>query len=369
MSAVPAIRTPRCGRSRGHRRNSWSPGASPVSSVSNGSPCASTHLNPRRLETFIGFVRAAGIEPDAELIYDGDSPPAALRDLARRNGIHVRSFTDFQGLLDLREYVTAQTERLKSNSQYPPNLYLPQRYREADGPSGLEHDDLVRDMLELLSSDHGRFLLLLGDFGHGKTFALREIAQRIPEELPHLTPLFIDAEHPGPRAHPRRPGRRAPRRPRRRQHRSARFPLHAPPGPDRAALRRLRRTGQPGQLRPGGRPSGGASERRGGQCQDRREQPHPALQVARPGAHRARRAGRPAAAAPGAGPGRPSPRTRSAATWSTTTARTSAPPTTGCGCWKASPTCWRCAAIPVCSASSPSSTGSGCGPSQAPDAR
>ncbi|MCZ0971866.1 NACHT domain-containing protein [Streptomyces albulus] len=55
-------------------------------------------------------------------------------------------------------------------------------------------------MLQLLETDHGRFLLLLGDFGHGKTFALRELARRIPERLPHLTPLLIPL-HTLDRAH------------------------------------------------------------------------------------------------------------------------------------------------------------------------
>src|SRR5690606_35101688 len=40
--------------------------------------------------------------------------------------------------------------------------------------------------------DHGRFILLLGDSGRGKTFAMRELARRIPSELPHLTPLLIE---------------------------------------------------------------------------------------------------------------------------------------------------------------------------------
>ncbi|MFB7613965.1 TIR domain-containing protein [Kitasatospora sp. NPDC056181] len=144
------------------------------------------------VDHFVDAVHAAGTAPDAELVHDGPPPPRELRDRARRRGVRLRSFVEFQGLLDLRGYVAAQSERLSTDGQYQPGLYLPQRYRDAERPGGAERDGLVDEMLRLLESDHGRFLLLLGDFGRGKTFALRELARRIPTELPHLTPLFIE---------------------------------------------------------------------------------------------------------------------------------------------------------------------------------
>lgn len=144
------------------------------------------------VDRFVDEVHATGTAPDAELVHDGPPPPRELRDRARRRGVRLRSFIEFQGLLDLRDHVTAQTARLAADGRYQPGLYLPQRYRDAERPGGEEREGLVDEMLRLLDSDHGRFLLLLGDFGHGKTFALRELARRIPAELPHLTPLFID---------------------------------------------------------------------------------------------------------------------------------------------------------------------------------
>ncbi|MEK8142644.1 NACHT domain-containing protein [Streptomyces sp. M10(2022)] len=116
-----------------------------------------------------------------------------MRERASAGGVRVglRSFIEFQGLLDLRGYVAAQTARLNSSEQYPPARYLTQRYRDADRSEATEHTGLVEDLIDLLESDQGRFLLLLGDFGHGKTFALRELARRIPEQLPHLIPLLI----------------------------------------------------------------------------------------------------------------------------------------------------------------------------------
>ena len=143
------------------------------------------------IEDFIAQVHATGTDTDAELVYDGPAPDRELRAHARRRGVRIRSFTEFQGLLDLRDHIAEQTVRLTADSRYAPRLYLPQRYREQERPDSEEHDGLVDHMLDLLEADHGRFLLLLGDFGHGKTFALRELTRRIGDRLPHLIPLLI----------------------------------------------------------------------------------------------------------------------------------------------------------------------------------
>ncbi|MFC7587374.1 TIR domain-containing protein [Nonomuraea antimicrobica] len=139
---------------------------------------------------FVRRAHAAGLS--AELVYQGPPAPRALRDDLMRRGVRLRSFTEFQGLLDLSGYVTEQTVRLTNDRRYPPALYVPQRYRELDRPGSQVKHGLTDELMRLLAADHGRFLLLLGDFGHGKTFALRELARRIPAELPHLTPILIE---------------------------------------------------------------------------------------------------------------------------------------------------------------------------------
>ncbi|MFC0042026.1 TIR domain-containing protein [Actinomadura rayongensis] len=147
------------------------------------------------VDAFVRHVHADGADHGSELVFLGPPPPRALRDDALRRGIRLRSFTEFQGLLDLSEYVAGQTARLTSGGLYPPALYVPQRFRELDrvtGEADRAGDDAVAEMLRLLSADHGRFLLLLGDFGRGKTFALRELARRIPAELPHVVPILIE---------------------------------------------------------------------------------------------------------------------------------------------------------------------------------
>lgn len=144
------------------------------------------------LAAFLQLVHAGQPEPGSELVYEGPQPPRVLREEAARRGIRLRSFIEFQGLLDLRDYVAKQTARLATDTLYPPGLYVPQRFRELDSSGPGVRDDLVEELLRQVATDHGRFMLVLGDFGRGKTFALREVARRIPVELPHLIPLFIE---------------------------------------------------------------------------------------------------------------------------------------------------------------------------------
>ncbi|GII65739.1 hypothetical protein Skr01_58240 [Sphaerisporangium krabiense] len=152
------------------------------------------HAGPPTTEAVTSFLRhvhAAGLDHGAELVYQGQGPARQVRDDALRRGVRLRSFTEFQGLLDLSDHVADQSARLRDDRRYPPELYVPQRFRELDRASEVR-DDLAGELMRLLAADHGRFVLLLGDFGRGKTFALREVARRIPAELPHLTPIFIE---------------------------------------------------------------------------------------------------------------------------------------------------------------------------------
>jgi WD40 repeat protein len=146
----------------------------------------------RDVGRLLRYVRADGPDVGAELVFRGPPPPRALREDALRRGVRLRSFTEFQGLVDLSSYVERQVRRITTDPLYPPGLYVPQRYRELDRPETGVSDDLVGELLRLLSGDQGRFLLVLGDFGRGKTFALREVARRISRESPHLVPVLIE---------------------------------------------------------------------------------------------------------------------------------------------------------------------------------
>ncbi|MGH3829086.1 MAG: TIR domain-containing protein [Pseudonocardiaceae bacterium] len=130
--------------------------------------------------------------PGSELVYQGSAPPQALREEALRRGVRLRSFLEFQGLLDLSDYLGKQTTRLRTDPLYPPELYVSQRFRELHPSGQAIRDDLAEELMRLVTSDYARFVLLLGDFGRGKTFVLREVARRIAETTPHLIPMLIE---------------------------------------------------------------------------------------------------------------------------------------------------------------------------------
>ncbi|MFI9502820.1 TIR domain-containing protein [Nocardia sp. NPDC052566] len=131
-------------------------------------------------------------EYGSELVYRGAQPARSLREEAASHGLRVRSFIEFQGLLDLDDYLAQQAARLRGDRRYPPDLYVSQRFRVLEHGDQLIHDDLAGELLRLVAADHGRFVLVLGDFGRGKTFALREVARRIGETMPALIPILIE---------------------------------------------------------------------------------------------------------------------------------------------------------------------------------
>src|SRR5262249_13806796 len=99
----------------------------------------------------------------------------------------------YQGLLDLRPLAASQAGRLAGDQLYPPELYVPQRYRLLDDPpSATPRDGLLDQVLDWLDADGARFVMLLGDFGPGKTFLLRQLARQLPERLPGVVPLLVE---------------------------------------------------------------------------------------------------------------------------------------------------------------------------------
>ncbi|MGH3700876.1 MAG: TIR domain-containing protein [Pseudonocardiaceae bacterium] len=149
------------------------------------------HVGELSREVVEGFLRHEP-GPGSELVYQGPAPAQALREEALRRGVRLRSFLEFQGLLDLSSYLGRQTTRLRTDPRYPRDLYIPQRFRELHRHDQTVRDDLADELVQLVTSDYARFVLLLGDFGRGKTFALREVAQRIVETTPHLIPMLIE---------------------------------------------------------------------------------------------------------------------------------------------------------------------------------
>ncbi|WP_062434163.1 TIR domain-containing protein [Herbidospora daliensis] len=144
------------------------------------------------VDEFVRHVHAGHMGQSAELVYLGPVPPRSLREDAARRGVRLRSLIEFQGLVDLSGYVAAQTRQLNADTTYPAHLYVTQDYRELDPTGGEIRHDLAGELISQLHGDQGRFVLVLGDFGRGKTFVLRQVVRRMATETPHLTPILID---------------------------------------------------------------------------------------------------------------------------------------------------------------------------------
>ncbi|WP_261558378.1 pentapeptide repeat-containing protein, partial [Frankia tisae] len=128
-----------------------------------------------------------------DLVYTGDAPASPeLVAFARGRDVRLLSMPEYQGVFDLRGYRARQTEELLSDPGYPPAAYVPQRIRRIDRSRAPVGDDALEMVLDWLATDDARFILVLGTFGHGKTFLARQLALAMPERLPHVDPMLIE---------------------------------------------------------------------------------------------------------------------------------------------------------------------------------
>ncbi|MCP4701322.1 MAG: NACHT domain-containing protein [Gammaproteobacteria bacterium] len=130
----------------------------------------------------------------SHLVYGGAAPDDAVRQRAQQERICLFSLLQYQGLLDFSEYLAHQTDALNRDKTYPPALYVNQRMRlKRDDPAG-EQDALER-VTSWLRDTSARFILILGDFGTGKTFLLHETARRLGQEENGVIPLLLEMRH------------------------------------------------------------------------------------------------------------------------------------------------------------------------------
>jgi WD40 repeat protein/3',5'-cyclic AMP phosphodiesterase CpdA len=127
-----------------------------------------------------------------ELVYGGDRADDELIRAAAGAGVRLSSFVEFQGIIDFRGYVERQTRKLSNDLIYPPHLYVPQRFEYEIGRNRQESRDAYGTIVEWLKEPFARFVLVLGDFGTGKTFLLHELARRMPQSIPHLVPVLVE---------------------------------------------------------------------------------------------------------------------------------------------------------------------------------
>lgn len=141
-------------------------------------------LDERAVERFEEQVFAPLRERGAAefvLVHRGPEVPA-LRDRARDGGVRVKTWTEYNDLLEPSGYAAWLRNELASDPLYPQALYLEQRYRAIDRFGKLGHgvlDDLATEIYDGLLAENGRFVLLLGDAGYGKSFLVRRLAHRL----------------------------------------------------------------------------------------------------------------------------------------------------------------------------------------------
>ena len=154
------------------------------------------------LDGFIASVHSKFAAADhgvrSELIYAGSPAPAELVLQARRQGVRLRSFIDYQGLLDLRPLAARQREALAADRLYPAELYVDQRFTITGHPGEPvppPRTGLLTQATDWLSSESARLIVVLGDFGRGKTSFLRQLTRHLPAELPSLTPVLVELRY------------------------------------------------------------------------------------------------------------------------------------------------------------------------------
>ncbi|MCY2991401.1 MAG: pentapeptide repeat-containing protein, partial [Planctomycetota bacterium] len=146
----------------------------------------------RFLKSIDASFRAADANLQSYIVYGGPLADALVVSAARKAGVQLLSFEEYLELTDFRRYKAEQNDRLERDPIYPPRLYVPQRYWHHVGNQRQPGDNVTEQVFQWLEQPDARFVLVLGEFGTGKTFLLHELARQMPKRLPHLTPVLIE---------------------------------------------------------------------------------------------------------------------------------------------------------------------------------
>lgn len=129
------------------------------------------------------------------LVHRGPDEPELREHALVPLGIRVKTWNEYNSLLDLTAYRTWLKHELDTDRLYPQELYQPQRYRDIDRFGGAEskvRDDLLGQVSRELLAEDGCFVLVLGDAGYGKSFLVRRLAHRMLEnDRLGITPIVV----------------------------------------------------------------------------------------------------------------------------------------------------------------------------------
>ncbi|MGV6810396.1 MAG: WD40 domain-containing protein [bacterium] len=127
-----------------------------------------------------------------EVIYGGDNAKEIVKKIAVSQRIKLIHLSEYKGLLDFKNYLKQQKQRLETSPIYPSQLYVNQRLRYGNQDEPNTTDNAIQTISAWLQQDHGQFLLILGEFGTGKTFLLRELVRRFHDSQQHIIPILLE---------------------------------------------------------------------------------------------------------------------------------------------------------------------------------
>ncbi|WP_437616213.1 pentapeptide repeat-containing protein [Sorangium sp. So ce834] len=155
-----------------------------------------TGISTEAVSAFLESIDASYRREDpglvSTLVYGGEPAPEELVRYASARRVRLVRFLEYQGLIDFRGYLAWQNAKLERDPTYPPALYVDQRIALTVGQEEVLHERALDAFAELLDAEHSRFVLVLGDFGTGKTFLLHELARRMGKAGGPLTPVLIE---------------------------------------------------------------------------------------------------------------------------------------------------------------------------------
>jgi hypothetical protein len=146
--------------------------------------------------------RAAALAGPAAALAPGAHRPAGGRRGARR-GAAARRRRAQPGRVPRRHRPRARAEGAaradRRRHALSRELFVTQRFRQEhpirargrDGRPVVEQDALSR-IAEWLGEEGARFVTVLGDFGRGKTFLMRQLVRELPQRVGGLEPLLVE---------------------------------------------------------------------------------------------------------------------------------------------------------------------------------
>ncbi len=110
-------------------------------------------------------------------------------DQAKRRGVWLRPFSEYQQVWDHSRYLRKQTADLLADTDYPLDLHVDKRWAPL-GEDEPGDGTAASRILDWLETAEPRFVLVLGDFGTGKTYLLHALAQALAGR-PDVVPVLL----------------------------------------------------------------------------------------------------------------------------------------------------------------------------------